>query len=94
VGDLNGDGTLDLALVNTLSAEGNSNVVVRLGHGDGTFGSGVSYLVGTASWAASIADFNGDGKGDVAVANGVNTSVSILFGNGDGTLQSKVGYPM
>jgi hypothetical protein len=35
-----------------------------------------------------VADFNGDAKPDVAVANG---SLTILLGNGDGTLQAPVG---
>ena len=32
-------------------------------------------------------DFNGDGHLDLAVANGVDGTVSVLLGNGDGTFQ-------
>jgi hypothetical protein len=67
---------------------------VLLGNGDGTFGSPALYTVGVTPWAAPIADFDADGKMDVGVANGVNTTVSILMGNGDGTLQPQVMYPM
>jgi phospholipase C len=35
-----------------------------------------------------VADFNGDGKLDLAVANSVDNTVSILLGNGDGTFQN------
>ena len=44
-----------------------------------------------------IADFNGDGKMDLAVSNaGVNNdpghTVSVLLGNGDGTFQPKTDF--
>ena len=56
------------------------------------FQSAVDYPVGTAPRAITSADFNGDGKLDLAVANngngsGDNGGVSILPGNGDGTFQ-------
>jgi hypothetical protein len=39
-----------------------------------------------------VADFNGDGFPDVAVANGGSGTVSILLGNGDGTFQGAQNY--
>ncbi|HKS22139.1 MAG TPA: VCBS repeat-containing protein [Thermoanaerobaculia bacterium] len=33
----------------------------------------------------AVADFNRDGKADLAIANGDSNDVSILLGNGDGT---------
>jgi hypothetical protein len=43
----------------------------------------------------STADFNGDGKPDLAVVwSGTSTSgVAILLGKGDGTFASEVSYP-
>jgi hypothetical protein len=58
--------------------------------------------VGTYPYSVITADFNGDGKLDLAVANPgsdpaseANTqgSVSILLGNGDGSFAPKVDYP-
>jgi hypothetical protein len=35
---------------------------------------------------------NGDGKPDLVIANGGDTTVSVLLGNGDGTFQPRVDY--
>src|SRR5438309_8080109 len=52
-----------------------------------SFQPAVSYTVGTAPVAGKAADFNGDGKLDLAVLNSGSNDVSILLGNGDGTFQ-------
>ena len=89
VGDFNGDGKLDLAVVNY----GSSNVSILLGNGDGTFKTAVNYGAGSsAPYSVAVADFNGDGKLDLAVANIASNNVSILLGNGDGTFQAAVNY--
>jgi uncharacterized repeat protein (TIGR01451 family) len=51
-----------------------------------------SYPVGTNPKAIVIADFNGDGKPDIAVANSGSHNVSVLLGNGDGTFQPAVTF--
>src|SRR5271157_19069 len=88
LGDLNGDGAVDLVA----AYRADNKVGVLLGNGDGTFKPQVTYQVGTAPSAVVVADFNGDGKRDVAVANFKDSKVSVLFGNGDGTLQTAVHY--
>ena len=42
--------------------------------------------------AVAIGDLNGDGKPDIAVANYGSGTISVLFGNGDGTFQTPVTY--
>ena len=45
----------------------------------------LTYAVGSVPKALAIADFNGDGKPDMAVINESSGTVSILLGGGDGT---------
>jgi len=50
--------------------------------------------VGTSPFAIVTADFNKDGKLDLAVANRDSNSVTILLGNGDGTFTAATGSPI
>ena len=94
VGDFNGDGKPDIAVT---SNYGNS-ISIFLGKGDGTFQAPVPYAVGSGPAAVAVGDFNRDGKLDLAVTantgNGGIGTLSILFGNGDGTFQPAVNYPL
>lgn len=54
------------------------------------FAPSVAYPVGTNPSSVVVADFNGDGKPDIAVANRGSGNVSILLGNGNGTFQAAV----
>lgn len=53
------------------------------------FSSPTVYPVGTWPDRVVVADFNGDGKQDLAVLNQGSATVSILLGNGDGTVESQ-----
>ena len=92
VGDFDGDGKLDLAVVNGQSERSRSALLILLGNGDGTFQAPIRYALNTNGDSAAVADFNGDGKLDVAVVDNIGL-VSIFLGNGDGTLQPRVDYP-
>src|SRR5213075_2271365 len=43
-----------------------------------------TYDVGSYPASVAIADFNGDGRPDLAVANQTSGSISVLLGSGDG----------
>jgi hypothetical protein len=52
------------------------------------FAPGVPYPVGHNICAVAVGDFNNDGRPDVMAAD--KTSINILLGNGDGTLQTPI----
>lgn len=63
--DLNSDGNLDLVTASWIS----NKVSVLIGNGDGTFKPVTAYTVGTQPMGVAVADFNKDGKLDLAVSN-------------------------
>jgi hypothetical protein len=72
VADFNGDGKLDFAVANQGLYSGqsytNSTVSLFLANGDGTFRVGGNYSVGINASDLLAADFNNDGRPDLAVA--------------------------
>jgi hypothetical protein len=90
VGDFNGDGVPDLAVVDSCGPTCGF-ISILLGKGDGTFLAKTDYSVGQSPSAIAAHDFNGDGKLDLAVANS-SDSVSVLLGNGDGTFRTHVDF--
>lgn len=97
VADFDRDGHLDLAVVNSSSLALRGVVAILRGDGHGHFGGSIAtttYPVQYAPWATDTADFDGDGRVDLAVANSVPASVSILSGTGDGRFAPQVTYGM
>jgi hypothetical protein len=90
VADFNGDGILDLAIVNQLRT-----VTILLGNGDGTFTATAESPSNVSQDSGFIvtADFNGDGIPDLAFTNPGRSTVTVLLGNGDGTFRETAESP-
>jgi flagellin-like hook-associated protein FlgL len=82
-GDINGDGILDLVL----PGWSNSTISYYLGAGNGSFGPEMT-IAGPYANAVTVADFNGDGRDDVAGVDNNNGDLYIHFAGADGRLQS------
>jgi hypothetical protein len=98
VGDFNHDGKMDIAISELTSGVAGA-VGVLLGNGDGTFQSEMDVPLTLPPHSVATADFNHDGKLDLAVATEANTGstpppgvIDVLLGNGNGTFQAPTPY--
>src|SRR5215212_6521080 len=89
--DFNADTFADLAVAN----QDSNSVSVLLGRdlngdgkGDGDFQDKQDSPAGLKPSSVISADFNGDQKADLAVANQNSDDISVLLGKGDGTFQN------
>ncbi len=96
--DFNGDGYLDIATFVFNSSPAVPQVAVFLNKGatsPGVFASPKLYALPSSALGLTAGDFNGDGKQDLVttIQSGIPgesgySGFSILYGNGDGTLQA------
>src|SRR5688572_24101392 len=97
VSDLNLDGKPDLAVASSgCSASGCGPITILLGDGSGRFvqAAGSPIAVGNDPNSVAVADFNLDGKPDLAVGQGGSNTVMILLGDGSGGFGQAAGSPV
>lgn len=85
--DMNGDGQLDLTIMNEDTDD--TRVFLNRADGSGTFDAMLTPTgVGSTPSPSEPGDFNADGHADLAIANTQGSSVSILLGDGTGAFSS------
>lgn len=97
-GDLNGDGNIDLAVVNapTISGKtGKDGLTILLGDGKGNFSilHGSPFETGLGPTRVAIGDLNNDGINDIAVSNYKSTFISVYYMSKN-RLQSSIQLPI
>lgn len=84
VADFDGNGVPDVVVAG-------DGLSVFLGNGDGTFQAEIGINADTSTGVVA-ADFNGDGKMDIAQSGAYSGVVTVFLGNGDGTFQSPAAF--
>ncbi|MEZ5125280.1 MAG: VCBS repeat-containing protein [Thermoleophilia bacterium] len=99
VADVDNDGHLDVVTANGAEGDGvtdapGNSVSILLGNGSGAFASRADFAVGDQPRQVVVADFNHDGRLDLATANSgtwstVGATLSVLLGDGAGGFGSR-----
>src|SRR5699024_7218391 len=91
LGDVNGDGALDIVTANA----GSNDVSVLVGNGAGKFAkvAGSPFSIGSSPASVALGDLNQDGRLDIITADSASGAVSVLEGNGYGGFHNASGSP-
>ncbi|MFO0895602.1 MAG: FG-GAP-like repeat-containing protein [Phycisphaerales bacterium] len=90
VGDLNGDGKLDIAVGNGIS----NKVSILFNLGGLAFTAPQTMGAGGYPTCVAIEDMNLDGRQDLVVSNAADNTIRVNLGNGDGSFQPPTNTPV
>ena len=88
--DLNGDGRLDLAIVDRKEVA----LCIFLSAANGGLVLDGKYLIDDIPQAVAVGDFNRDGRPDLATASASTGTISVLLNSGNGTFRSPYRYEL
>jgi len=92
VGDVNGDGKLDLVLANysgQITDPSGDGLTFLLGDGHGNFRLGPKIPTGRGSGDVAVGDVDGDGIADAVTADAGSRGVTVAYGGPDGLSPSR-----
>ncbi len=93
VADANNDGIPDLFIGTLGGANYMGEIILLTGDGQGNFQFSSKIDVGGGSWMIAVGDIDGDKNVDVVSANSFQNNISVIRGDGTGSLLPAVIYP-
>jgi hypothetical protein len=92
VGNFNSDGKPDLAIPTFFGIEARSALAILVNGVNGRFTQKVEYATDSRPIGSVVADWNGDNRADLALANNFADNVFVFGGSGTGTFGTPASY--